>query len=112
MAFNFVGPQNGEGIVVYCDGAECKVNQNKQHPNTYEAGSGEIVIGKYNDIYSSLMMDELLFFNRKLNLKEIEILYNTDEWLKNVWTLKYENEQIQAQYTNLRITRHMAYFSE
>ena len=74
MVFNFVGPQDGEGIVVYNDGAEWGMNPYKT-VNTFEAESGEIVIGKYNDIYSSLMMDELVFFNRKLNLKEIEILY-------------------------------------
>ena len=84
VVINFVGPSDGEGIVVYYDGAQRAMNQYKQG-NTYEAGSGEVVIGKYNDIYSSLMMDELLFFNRKLSLKEIEILYNMDEWLKNIW---------------------------
>ena len=91
MVINFVGPLYGEGIVVYYDGAQWGMNPYKQG-TTYEVGSGEIVIGKYNDIYSSLMMDELLFFNRKLSLKEIEILYNMDEWLKNACLEKLEIE--------------------
>ena len=76
--FNFLGPNASEGFLVYYDGSERLTSAGKVL-KTFEAGSGEIVIGRYGKIYSTLMMDELLFFNRKLTLEEIHVLSNMDE---------------------------------
>ena len=75
MIFNFIGINMGQGFYIYHDGEE-EVQATWKYDGSFEAGSGEVVIGKYDESYSSLMMDELLFFNRRLSLEEIEILSN------------------------------------
>ena len=75
---NFLGPNDGEGFIIYYDAGEWLTARGKGF-KTYEARSEEIVIGWYDDKYSSVVIDELLFFNRKLSLEEIQILSNMDE---------------------------------
>ena len=75
---NFHGPNDGEGFVVYYDGEEWMANNYRQ-TTTFEKGPGEVVIGVHDEKYSSLMVDELLFFNRALTLQEIQILYSMDK---------------------------------
>ena len=76
--FNFVGPNNGDGLVTHYNGEERSANGNRK-TDSLRPGLGEIVIGEFYGKYSYLMMDELLFFNRKLTLNEIQILYNVGE---------------------------------
>ena len=79
VVYNYIGPNNGEGVTIYHDGVE-EIRQGNRSPHVYPAGSGKIVIGRTHPSrdqkYASLMMDELMFFNRKLTVSEIQILYN------------------------------------
>ena len=78
LVFNFLGPNGGEGFIVYYDRVEWLTSGWKT-PKTHDVGPGEVVIGQFNHVYSSLMIGELLFFNRKLTLEEIQILHDMDE---------------------------------
>ena len=78
--FNYIGTNNAEGIAIYHDGAEVGSSTQK---TSYirNARPGVVVIGRYfvqfqETYYASVMVDELLFFNRNLNLQEVQILYN------------------------------------
>ena len=79
MVYNYIGPNNGEGVTIYHHGVE-EVRQGNRSPHVYPEGSGKVVIGRTrpsrDQKYASLMMDELMFFNRKLTVSEIQILYN------------------------------------
>ena len=77
LVLNFINP----GIVVYHDGVQV-VNTGAIQSYETSEGLGLVVIGRYEVFeddsteYTSLMMDELMFFNRKLTLEEIQILHN------------------------------------
>ena len=81
VVFNYIGPDNGEGGTIYHDGVEeLRKDYRNNHGYAYAAGSGVVVIGRpypsSDEKYTSVMVDELMFFNRKLTLEEIENLYN------------------------------------
>ena len=76
LVLNFIDPM--EGFAFYYDGEKRPGNVEKLK-KTFATGSGEVVIGACDGKYSSVMIDELLFFNRMLTLNEIQILYNMDE---------------------------------
>ena len=75
LVLNYLGPV--EGISVYHNGEKLMIDENI-FPTTHSAGPGVVVIGRYStfedDRYSSVVMDELTFFNRKLTNEEIGIL--------------------------------------
>ena len=78
VVYNYIGPGNGEGVAIYHDGVE-ELRKTDRSTHAYAAGSGVVVIGRAfpsrDEKYVSLMVDELMFFNRKLTLEEIENLY-------------------------------------
>ena len=77
VVFNFINPR----IVAYHDGVEV-VDTDQEHDFKQTAGMGLVEIGRYQVLiddpakYTSVIVDELMFFNRKLTPEEIQILYN------------------------------------
>ena len=80
LVFNYIGTKDAEGVTIYHDGTE--VGSSTQKTSfTRSTGPGVVVIGRYfvqylEDFFASVMVDELLFFNRYLTGQEVEILYN------------------------------------
>ena len=81
LVFNYIGasPVSGDIVVIYHDGAEVgSSTQKRSHQGS--AGAGVVVIGKHRvqseQDFASVMVDELLFFNRHLTPQEAQILYN------------------------------------
>ena len=78
--FNYIGTTNAEGVVIYHDGIH--VGSSTQKMSYARNGRpGIVVIGRYfvqflEQYFASVMMDELLFFNRYLTPQEVQILYN------------------------------------
>ena len=75
---NFIGPQEGEGIMLFFDGnllASVTTLVNLGGP----AGNGLVQIGRAstdsNLEYGSVAIDELLFFNRVLETDEIQAMF-------------------------------------
>ena len=77
LALSFINPT--EGIQVFKDGALVP-GEVRAHYVGRSLTDGRFVLGKRykntNSFYSSLDLDELVFFNRKLMATEIEIIYN------------------------------------
>ena len=74
---NYIGPD--DGIKMYMDGVEVATAADSfptQSPGS--PGNGRIVVGRgktdVDDLYSSVEVDELIYFNRSLKLEEIEML--------------------------------------
>ena len=80
--FNYIGPNEGQGIRIYQDGNLMGNVTTLTNPYSGKS-SGKIVIGRrypyINNFYSSVEVDELLFFNQSLTEPEITTLsQNTD----------------------------------
>ena len=79
IVLNYIGPNNGDGIKFY-NGAEVMSATTRSH-NSFPAGDGRVVIGRYftnQDMeYSSVQIDELIYFNNSLTNGEIEFLGRT-----------------------------------
>ena len=79
LVFNYIVTNDTQGIAIYHDGQELVSNTNG-HLFSSSAGPGEVIIGRYltswDGAYSSVLVDELLFFNRELIPEEIRILYD------------------------------------
>ena len=80
LVFNYIGTNNAEGIVIYHDGTEVGSSTQKTSYNN-NAGQGVVIIGRYfaqalEQDFASVMVDELLLFNRKLTPEEVQILHN------------------------------------
>ena len=74
--FNYKDPT--DELVIYLDGVRSSGDL-EDNRRSFHAGIGVVAIGRlygYNNRYSSVLMDELLFFNRKLTLNEIQLLSN------------------------------------
>ena len=78
LVFNYK-KHYGDFIVIYHDGAEVGVGTQKT-PFDRNGGAGVVVIGRNfvqsERAFASVMVDELLFFNRFLTGEEVQILYN------------------------------------
>ena len=76
---NYIGPNDGDGIRIFYDGVEV-ASDSTRHPYSLPAGDGRIVVGRFhtgvNDNYGNGQIDELLFFNQALSVKDIKELYN------------------------------------
>ena len=74
---NYIGPNDGEGIRIYVNGVQV-ASDNMKIAVAYQSGDGRIVVGRYytdsNRLYTSVEVDELIFFNRSLTLEEIKYL--------------------------------------
>ena len=81
IVLNYIGPNDGEGIRVYDDGQEVEVvgGRVKDSRIPPPAGDGRIVVGRgYTDKdadYASMVIDELIFFNKALSTTDIKLLY-------------------------------------
>ena len=79
VVVNYIGPSNGDGIRSFYNGVEV-ASDTTRHPYSLPAGDGRIVVGRFqtevNDYYGNGQIDELLFFNQALTVKDIEELYN------------------------------------
>ena len=79
---NFIGPNIGEGYILYIDGIRYQPSESQQS-NSGVINDGRIAVGREfieNNlllIYTSFGVDELLFFNRTLNEKEIRMFSQT-----------------------------------
>ena len=75
--FNFLGPNDEEGIRIYENGKHVWNHTTVTQSSTTES-NGRIVIGRafteLNNYYASVQVDELLFFNHSLNEHKIRML--------------------------------------
>ena len=71
--------EHGEGIRIYYNGTDVASHTIKTD-GSYPAGDGRIVVGRgYTDrdeLYASVQIDELAFFNKALSTTEITAMYN------------------------------------
>ena len=78
VVFNFIGPNFREGYRVYHDGQLVAEKVVIASSVRAQALDRKIVIGRQftevDGFYSSLIMDELMFFNRTLTDREIQVL--------------------------------------
>ena len=75
-----MGPNSGEGLRIYYNGAEVGSDTDKS-PGSNSAEGGRIVVGRrwvnLDQEYASVQVDELIFFNRALTNVELESIYNS-----------------------------------
>ena len=76
--YNFIGPENGKGYRVYHDGVLVDTRTAK-YKLRHRPMDRRIVIGA-NALreYSSIIMDDMLIFNKPLSEPEIAILSQTN----------------------------------
>ena len=76
---NYIGPNDGQGIQIYQDGILAR-NQTVKIGNHFQPGDGRVVVGRketnQDRDYSSIEMDELLFFNNNLTAEEVRMIYD------------------------------------
>ena len=76
---NFIGPNIGEGVEAFSDGA-FQDDQTGGSDGYDTEGTGQVVIGRRyinsNRDYAHVEVDELIFFNHALSDEEVEELYN------------------------------------
>ena len=80
IVMNYVGPNDGEGIRIYYNKAEV-ASETTKSGGSRPTGDGRIVIGRFypdKDMrYTSMQIDELIFFNKALSTNDIKLLYNS-----------------------------------
>ena len=84
MVLNYIGPEHGQGIHIYYNGAKLDGGSYKSPPGKpTSAADGSVTVGKFKNYYysvaidySSVALDELLFYNVKLMSDQIRKLYN------------------------------------
>ena len=80
VVLNYIGPNNGEGIIGYFDGIEVKTDTSK-YGGPFKVGDGRIVVGRrYTDRdakYASVQVDELIYFNATLTSDNVQSIYNS-----------------------------------
>ena len=79
VVMNYIGPDDGQGIRGYYNGAEV-ASETTKYGGSYPAGDGRIVVGRFyidhDKRYTSLKIDELIFFNKALSTTDTKLLYN------------------------------------
>ena len=79
LVLSYIGPNYGQGIRVFKDGVLASYDRSR-FSGTYIAGDARLVVGrKYvdrDDYYTSVEIDELIFFNEALSDDEVRELYN------------------------------------
>ena len=74
LVLNFIGPNSGEGIQAFRDGALIAENQSGADGNN-TVGDGRVIVGKkhshLNKFYAQVEVDELIFFNKALSNEEV-----------------------------------------
>ena len=75
---NYMGPADGQGIVIYDDGQEVDADTQK-YSNMAVPGEGMLVAEKMfidlDDNYATFKLDELLFLNNILSEEELNAIY-------------------------------------
>ena len=78
ITMNYIGPEHGQGIVIYQNGQEVAADTQK-YLIMGQPGDGMLVAGrmltKTDNSYSTFNLDELLFFNSVLNEEEVNAIY-------------------------------------
>ena len=82
ITVNFLGPENGQGIRIYRNGLQ-DASDESTYPVTVATGDDITVVGRYytnqDNYYATLEIDELAFFNAKLNEDQIIELFDIDQ---------------------------------
>ena len=77
---NYIGPNEGEGIRIYYNGAEVASATTKT-VRSYPSGDGRIVVGRHftneDRRYISMQVDELIYFNAVLTSDDVQSIYNS-----------------------------------
>ena len=77
---NYIGPNNEQGITMFLNG-EIVVSDTTKAVWSQSAGDGRIVVGRHftnlNQDYSSVMVDELIYFNARLTSDDVVSIYNS-----------------------------------
>ena len=85
LCVQFTGLGDGEIFKTYCDGTICDEDDDWSFDVITGPGNGIVVIGRsYTNLhngYAGVELDELLFFNRALEVQEVEALYQQYAWL-------------------------------
>ena len=84
MVLNYIGPEHGQGIRIYYNGVKLDGGSYKTPPGKpTSAANGSVTVGKFKNCYysvtidySTVALDELLFYNVKLTSHQIRELYN------------------------------------
>ena len=77
MVLNYIGPEHGQGFRIYYNGAKLNDGNTKYSGGKFASPSdGSVAVGKFGNIYSTVALDELLFYNVKLTSDQIRELYN------------------------------------
>ena len=78
VVLNYIGPEDGQGIRLFYNGTEVANDDTYRCCTQQEAADGRILVGKYlldgDNFYSSVQLDELIYFNRALKVEEIREL--------------------------------------
>ena len=81
VVLNYIGPSNGQGIMIYYDGVEVANGTARSSYNSFPSGYGRVVVGRYfinkDKEYTSVQVDELIYFNNSLTNEQIEMLVST-----------------------------------
>ena len=77
---NYIGPNSEQGIKVYIDGSEV-ARDTEWSAKSGSGVDGQIVVGRMHpdvddDLYISMLIDELIFFNQALAPSDAMTLYN------------------------------------
>ena len=77
IVLNYIGPN--AGIKVYFNGAEVG-SETTKFAGSSNTADGRVVVGRFSTDgdyhYTSLQLDELIFFNKALSTTEITAMYN------------------------------------
>ena len=77
---NFYGIEDEGVFTMYLNGVKAGRPRHTTASNHYAEGSGEVVVGRLHpskdEMYSSIMVDELIFYNRKLCAEELQDLFD------------------------------------
>ena len=80
VVLNYIGPNDGQGIIMYYDGAVV-VSDTSKYLVSRSAGDGRIVVGRRftnsNQHYASVQVDELIYFNQVLTGAEVQSIYSS-----------------------------------
>ena len=77
VVLNYIGPNSGQGILMFMDGQEVASVTTNMPRSGSGAADGRVVVGKLFSVgehYASVEIDELIFFNQTLNLDQIKAL--------------------------------------
>ena len=77
---NYIGPNDGEGVRMFINGAEVASDTTKWI-QSFSAGDGRIIIGRIytngdND-HASVQVDELIYINAALTSDDVQSIYNS-----------------------------------